>query len=118
MQLNYLPKVDSTERRCTSRFAIQQEVHYRVLTRRGEGESGSGRTINISSSGVLFTTVQALPPKSHVELDITWPAELDNRLPMKLVALGRVVRSGPDYSVIVIEKHEFRVKAVAREWSA
>jgi c-di-GMP-binding flagellar brake protein YcgR len=98
-----------TERRGTNRFAIEQVVHYQVLSRKGDREDGWGKTVNISSSGVLFTTTHALEPQRQVELDINWPAKFDNRRAMKLVAWGRVVRSGEDYSVIVIDKYEFRV---------
>lgn len=106
------------ERRNARRFAIRQEVHYQVLSRIGHGESGWGKTINISSSGLLFTTNQTLPPRCLVELDIDWPPKVDGRLPMKLVAAGRVVRSGADYSAIAIKKHQFRVKGTKPEGSA
>src|ERR1700690_110439 len=85
------------ERRGSSRFPIRQQVHYQVLRRRGIRESGWGQTIKIASSGVLFTTAHRLPPRVVVELDIDWPAKLDNRLSMKLVARGCVIHSGPDY---------------------
>jgi len=112
------PPTSPEERRGASRFPIRQQVHYQVLRRRGIRESGWGQTINISSSGVLFTTTHRLPPRVVVELDIDWPAKLDNRLSMKLVARGCVVHSGPDYSAIEIDKHEFRIKGSEEDRSA
>jgi hypothetical protein len=53
-----------------------------------------------------------------VELDIDWPAKLDNRLSLKLVARGCVVHSGPDYSAIEIDKHEFRIKGTSDDRGA
>ena len=115
MSPHLTPAAASEERRGANRFPIRQQVHYQVLRRRGMRESGWGQTINISSSGVLFTTTHKLPPKVVVELDIDWPAKLDNRLSMKLVARGCVIHSGPDYSAIEIDKHEFRIKGSGEE---
>jgi hypothetical protein len=113
-----VPTTSPEERRGSSRFPIRQQVHYQVLRRRGIRESGWGQTINISSSGVLFTTTHRLPPRVVVELNIDWPAKLDNRLSLKLVARGCVVHSGPDYSAIEIDKHEFRIKGTSEERGA
>ncbi len=43
------------DRRQSDRFPIEREVRYRVLNKRSNEEIGDGKTINISSSGVLFT---------------------------------------------------------------
>src|SRR5580704_13015680 len=43
------------DRRHSDRFPIEREVRYRVLNKRSSEEIGDGKTINISSSGVLFT---------------------------------------------------------------
>src|SRR6476661_2650656 len=82
------------ERRSADRFPIEREVRYRILSKRtnGEAEEGTGTTVNISSNGVLFTTDQALLPGKRLELSISWPAELDKRCQLKIVAKGRVAR--------------------------
>ena len=43
------------DRRHSDRFPIEREVRYRVLNKRSSEETGDGKTVNISSSGVLFT---------------------------------------------------------------
>jgi serine/threonine protein kinase len=55
-------------------------------------EAGEGRTINMSSAGVLFTSKQMLVPGRRVELSISWPAQLNDKCALKLLASGRVVR--------------------------
>ena len=102
------PTASESDRRAAKRLLIERDLHFRVLSRRdGEGE-GSGKTVNISSSGVLFTTDQPLLPGRRVELAISWPAHLDNRCALKLVARGRVVRFEGNAAALEIIQHEFR----------
>jgi PilZ domain len=101
------------ERRQSDRFPIEREVRYRVLSKRGGDEAGDGRTINISSSGVLFTTDQTLLPGKRLELSISWPAQLDNKCALKLVARGRVIRFEPGRTAIEIQQYEFRTQSSA-----
>lgn len=96
------------DRRLSDRFPIEREVRYRVLNRRGPEIIGLGKTVNMSSSGVLFTTEAPLVPGRKVEVAISWPAQLDNRCPMKFVARGRVVRCEEGMAAIEIQQYEFR----------
>jgi PilZ domain len=102
-----------SDRRHSDRFPIEREVRYRVLNKRGGDESGDGRTINISSSGVLFTSESILLPGRRLELSISWPAQLNNKCALKLVARGRVVRFEQGRAAIEIQQYEFRTQSVA-----
>lgn len=102
-------EADSSERRSAVRFPIEQEVRYRIYNR-STIEVGSGKTINISSNGVLFTTERYLTPGERLELSVNWPAQLDNRCALKLVTTGRVVRSEQGKAAIAIERYEFRTQ--------
>jgi PilZ domain len=99
-----------SERRSSGRMAIQQDVHYRVLNKRGADVEADGKTLNMSSSGVLFTTEHILLPGRRVELAINWPAQLDHKCALKLVARGRVVRFEKGTAAIEIMQHEFRTR--------
>jgi len=102
--------MEDNDRRAAKRLAIERDVHYRVLNRR-EGEvEGAGKTLNMSSSGVLFTTDQTLLPGRRLELAINWPAHLDNHCALKLVARGRVVRYEGNAAALEIMQHEFRTR--------
>ncbi len=90
--MNNTEQNQQTDRRQSDRFPIEREVRYRVLNKRSGEESGDGKTINISSCGVLFTSEHVLLPGKRMELSISWPAQLDNKCALKLVARGRVVR--------------------------
>ena len=98
------------ERRGSDRFPIEREVRYRVLNRRGAEEAGAGQTLNMSSTGVLFTTESLLLPGRKLEVAISWPAHLENKCALKLVARGRVVRSEPGQAAIEIQQYEFRTQ--------
>jgi len=96
------------DRRHSDRFPIEREVHYRVLNKRSGDEMGDGKTINISSSGVLFTSEHILLPGRRLELSISWPAQLNSKCALKLVARGRVVRFEHGRAAIEIQQYEFR----------
>jgi hypothetical protein len=84
-----------------------------MMTKRGGEETGVGKTVNISSSGVLFTSEQPLLPGRRLELSVSWPAQLDNKCPLKLVARGKVVRSEAGKVAIEIQQYEFRTAGSA-----
>jgi hypothetical protein len=101
------------DRRHSDRFPIMREVRYRVLHKRSGEETGAGKTINISSSGVLFTAEHLLLPGRRLELSISWPAQLNNKCALKLVARGRVVRFEEGRAAIEIQQYEFRTQSSA-----
>jgi len=72
---------------------------------------GAGKTLNIGSGGMLFTTESQLPLGRTVELSVNWPARLHGTCPLKFVAIGRVIRAEADLAAVRIERHEFRTRA-------
>ncbi len=97
------------DRRLRHRFLIELPLCYRTLDRPGNQVEGRGRTINMSSRGVLFTTDHTLDPDQLLELSISWPAKLDDKHPLKLVLAGRLVRSGVGTAAVELHRHEFRI---------
>lgn len=108
---NAVPESDNTDRRSAVRFPIEQDVRYKVFNR-NTIEVGSGKTINMSSNGVLFTTERTLAPGERLEVAVNWPAHLDNKCPLKLVTTGRVIRSEDGRAAIAIERYEFRTQGI------
>ena len=99
------------ERRGSSRYPFKEDVRYRVLQTKAVQMSGSGKTLDISSGGILFTTSERLQPGQRVEVAVNWPATLHGTCPLQLVATGRVVRSDNDTAAVRIERYEFRTRA-------
>jgi hypothetical protein len=105
---------DKDDRRGADRFPIEREVRYKILSRKNSTEAesaGSGVTVNMSSNGVLFTTDHYLLPGRRLEVSISWPAQLNSKVALKLVARGRVVRSEEGRAAIEIHQYEFRTQA-------
>ena len=102
---------DQSNRRDTDRFDIEREVRFKVLNRKGGDETGVGKTINLSSNGLLITTDRRVVPGKNVEVSISWPAQLNSTIPLKLVARGRVVRSEDTSAAVEIQHSEFRTQA-------
>lgn len=89
-------------------------MRYRVMNKKYNHEAGTGKTINISSSGILFKTDQPLVPGRKVELFMSWPAQLDNRCALKLVARGKVVRAENGKAALAIQQYEFRTQPAGK----
>ena len=101
------------ERRLKRRFHIEQEVRYKMLYGQRIAETGTGKTLNISSSGVWFTTESMLTSGMPVEVSMNWPVLLNDSCPMKLMIYGCVVRSNEKGAAVAIERYEFRTQGRA-----
>lgn len=101
------------ERRSKRRFVMEREIRFRVLDQDQIIAVGSGKTFNLSSSGVAFATEHVLPPGSFIELSIAWPALLENRCPLQLIGFGRILRCENGVVASTIEQYEFRTLARA-----
>jgi hypothetical protein len=98
------------ERRTKRRFHIEQEVRYKMLYGQRIAETGVGKTVNISSGGVWFSTENMLTTGMPVELSLSWPVLLNDSCPMKLMIYGCVVRSNQGGAAVAIERYEFRTQ--------
>jgi PilZ domain len=102
------------DRRRTTRFPVSEDLKYRVL-HKSSRIAGAGKTLNIGSGGVLFTTEEQLPLGRQVEIAVNWPARLGGTCPLKFVASGRVVRAEASVAAVLIERYEFRTRSSSRE---
>jgi hypothetical protein len=105
------------DRRQSDRFPIEREVRYKIISKRTE-EGGAGKTLNMSSSGVLFSIDAPLIPGKRIEVAINWPAQLNNKCALKLVARGRVVRCDHGQAAVEIQQYEFRTQGMAMQATA
>lgn len=98
------------DRRSKHRFAMRQELRYKVLQRDRIVATGTGQTLNISSRGVAIEA-PGLKADTLVELSINWPVLLDETCRMRLIIFGRVVRADKHVAACTIDKYEFRTQA-------
>ena len=102
------------ERRTNARFDCHLAVSYQSLEKPFLSGQGTSETLNISSKGVLFRADEALEPGQLIQVSVDWPARLENQIPLKLVAEGRIVRNVNGLVAMTIEKYEFRTSAQRR----
>jgi hypothetical protein len=102
------------ERRNARRYPLELNLTWTVGLSRGGRLRGSGRTVNMSSHGLLF---KGLPADFHrenalMELRINWPALLDGQVPLVLMVTGKTVRFGMNGCGIKITHTEFRTSKI------
>ena len=105
-----LPNQRGVDRRSAVRYAITLSLRYVVQNPHGVAETGSGHTLDLSSSGLRFTTEKPLEPGAKVDLFIDWPAPLDGGVQLQLTTSGTVVRSDATSTALRIQRHGFKTK--------
>jgi hypothetical protein len=105
----------SGDRRQDRRYEIQLETRWKLIRRRRILDTGTGRTVDLSSGGIAFEPGRLLPVGLNVELAISWPVLLHNVAPMQLVVSGRIVRSDERRAAIHMVQHEFRTMGMSAE---
>jgi len=101
----------AADRRTRKRFPIKEEVSYRILDHRlTTPQSGVGKTVDISSGGILFASGEPIHSGKRVQVAVNWPAMLDGGCPLQFVAFGRIVRSEEGRAAMHIEQYEFRTR--------
>jgi hypothetical protein len=111
MHLTAFPAASSAERRSNRRYPITLRLQYKILRKGRVERLGFGRTVNISTGGVLFEANELVPTTCQIELALHWPFLLQGSCGLKLVMRGRVVRSDDKAIGMEAEFHEFRTAA-------
>jgi hypothetical protein len=96
------------DRRADRRYELRLEVRWKLIRRRRVLDSGEGRTLDLSSGGLLFDAGRPLPVGLNVELAVLWPVLLHNVAPLQLLVTGRVTRSEGNRVAVATSQHEFR----------
>jgi hypothetical protein len=107
-----LPKRTNAEHRSSTRFPLNLEVRYTVLSHLGPAGAGYGTACDMSSSGLSFIAGRPLPIGQKLRVSVDWPVLLHGGVPLQLVVDGVVVRTGGAVMALQIERHEFRTRRV------
>ena len=103
------------DRRQDRRYQLQLDLRWKLIRRRRVLDTGTGKTVDISSGGICFDAGRHLPEGLNVELSISWPVLLHNVAPMQLVATGKIVRSNGRQAALQTTQHEFRTAGASAE---
>lgn len=109
------PKLNDFDLRSHARYPIALKVRYKVVGTDGIKRAGSGRTLDISSRGLLFETTDAAPlflENGKIDLDIDWPFLLDEVCALKIAIRGHIVRWDNRRLAVRIDQYEFRTAGV------
>ncbi|HVW86033.1 MAG TPA: response regulator [Bryobacteraceae bacterium] len=115
LRQNHAALGKAAERRTNARFPCRLAVSYQTLEHPILSGQGTSETLNISSKGLLFTSQERFHEGQLVQVSLDWPARLENQIPLKLVAEGRIVRNSNGQTAMTIEKYEFRTRRVAQK---
>src|ERR1041384_1976994 len=87
------PRSWANEARAKTRYSMEVDLEYRLVDAVKGVITGRGRSINLSSTGVLFESETALMPGMRVALFVVWPARLESGIGLKLCITGRTIRA-------------------------
>ncbi len=96
-----------SERRLRTRFPMNLDAHIKC---RGFNQllQITAQTVNISSTGILFSTKILIPPDTEIEAKMDWPGDRPDSRLMFLEIRGRVIRNEGSTIAAVITHHSFR----------
>ncbi len=97
-----------TERRVGVRVALACATWYETGST-ARKKTGVGRVIDMSSSGIAFTTESLLRGGTRVSLHIQWPFKLEGEVPVELFVAGKLVRSEPTKAALEYDTTAFRL---------
>ena len=100
------------DRRACLRFPLRLAIKYRRIGSR-EIDWTATESVNISSSGVLFASAEAIQLGQSIEALVSWPVFLDKHIPLKLVVKGHIVRNAEEGSAMNFATYEFRTSPSA-----
>ena len=99
----------SAERRSKCRYPLDLSIRFRSVSGLAS-ISGEGRTLNLSSGGVLVLArhveLHEISAGARVELSIEWPSLLNGKVPLQLFARGRILRLGVSVFAATFERLE------------
>jgi hypothetical protein len=94
-------------------YPFTADSDYRLLSAGDASIRGHGQIKAMSGTSVWFESDKALRVGVLVELGVTWPVLLDNKIPLRLVIHGRTVSTDGKSVEVAILRHEFRTRALS-----
>ena len=98
-------------------YPIRVDLDYRLIGPEGVFDQGRGQTVAMSRTAVWLESDKTLRVGVLVELAVTWPVRLDNKIPLRLIIRGRTVSADDRYAKVEILRHEFRTRALSSKYA-
>ena len=94
-------------RRTANRYDLDLPFDFRLFGRDQSVQEGRGRTLNMSSHGLLVSPDLRISKGQPIELFVQLPGQLKDAAGARLVILGHVLRSSHTGAAIKIVRHGF-----------
>jgi hypothetical protein len=91
-------------------FPIVLPLKYKVISPKAKAISGTGSTVLLSSTDIIFQADQPLGSGVRCEISIAWPVLLESRIRLQLVLQSLIARSECQFVVGTVSKYEFRTQ--------
>jgi hypothetical protein len=95
------------DRRKNRRYAISLPVRINVVKGGLPSDDAIGKMLNMSSSGLAFTSDVSLNVGAVIELSINWPILLHDNVPVQLVVQGIIIRTDGQVIGVDITNYQF-----------
>ena len=94
----------------STRYPLVLEIRYTTTGLFVLQGAGTGRTIDMSSSGLRFAAHEPLPTGQAIEMLVEWPVMLEGDIRLHLALSGVVVRTHGTEVAVRIHHYDFRTR--------
>ena len=116
-----LPRKTPGDKRRHRRYLISLNLRYKLMEGSRTLHLGHGKTLNMSSHGVLFQADDILDAQAEeilsfsrvVVMEIDWPFHLNGICNLKFIMRGLVVRRDGTRLAVTIQRRELRTAGAA-----
>src|SRR5215471_14780454 len=96
-------------------FPLALPLKYKAISPKGKAIAGTGSTVLLSSTDIVFSADQPLRRGMECELSIAWPVLLETRIRLQLVLQSVITRSEGQFFMGRVSKYEFRTQVRGRK---
>ena len=91
-------------------FPLVLPLKYKAISPKAIAISGTGSTVLLSSTDIVFNADQPLRSGVRCEISIAWPVLLQGRIRLQLVLQTIINRSEGQFVIGRVSKYEFRTQ--------
>src|SRR5215469_13429240 len=95
-------------------FPLVLPLKYKVIYPKVRAISGTGSTLVLSSTDIVFNADQPLGSGVRCEISIAWPVLLETVIGLQLVLQSVITRSVGQVVMARVSKYEFRTRGPGR----
>ena len=89
-------------------FPLVLPLKYKAISPKANAISGTGSTVLLSSTDIVFQADQPLGSGVRCEISIAWPVLLETNIGLQLVLQSVITRSEGQVVTARVSKYEFR----------